>query len=402
LRIIVALIWVLNCGSSSVKFALINPQSGAEALSGLAENIGSDQVKLTQQTHEKQITEALGPVGYASVLDTIAQHLQNYPEFVRDISAVGHRVVHGGEAFKESVIVNEDVIKQIEDCNELAPLHNPWNLLGIECATAAFPHLPQVAVFDTAFHQSLPNYAFLYPLPYDLYQRYHLRKYGFHGISHRYVTQQATQLLGKSPNQGAFLSAHLGNGCSIAAVKDGKSIDTSMGLTPLAGLMMGTRSGDIDPGIHAFLAEHLHLDVEGVTRLLNTQSGLLGVSGFSMDMRQLHTAAASGDQRATLAITMFCYHLAKQLAAMAVPLGHIDALIFTGGIGENDREVRVRVLNALEFLGFSVDDTANQSHGQHNQRRITQVNSIPALVIPTNEALLIAQDSLNLTQPSGS
>jgi acetate kinase len=311
------------------------------------------------------------------------------------VSSVGHRVVHGGEAFKQATRITPEVIAQIEACVPLAPLHNPANLLGICGAMEVFPDLPHVAVFDTAFHQTMPQVAYRYALPEKLYREHGVRRYGFHGTSHQYVTQKAAEMLGIQLVKSCFISAHLGNGCSLAAVRGGQSLDTSMGLTPLEGLVMGTRSGDLDPGIHAFLAENLKLSLVQVTDLLNKQSGLLGLSGLSNDMRELERAAALGHAGATLAIEVFCYRLAKYIAALSVPLGRIDALVFTGGIGENSANVRAKVLGQLGVLGFRLD-AAENGLKVGGQAGVISVGRPVAMVVGTNEELMIAHECQKL------
>jgi acetate kinase len=323
--------------------------------------------------------------------------LDEHEKLSGQLMAVGHRVVHGGEDFTHSVIIDEAVITQIRACNNLAPLHNPANLMGILGVQHAFPHLPQVAVFDTAFHQTMPEHAYLYAIPYELYEKYAIRRYGFHGTSHRYVIWQAAKLLNKPVEKSAFISAHLGNGCSVAAVLNGESLDTSMGLTPLEGLVMGTRAGDVDPSLHAFLADTLGYDVHKVTSMLNKQSGLLGLSGLGSDMRTIEEAAISGNKRAILTEDIFAYRLAKYVASYMVPLGHLDALIFTGGIGENGAIIRAKIIRWLKVFGFALDEERNQQHGRKSKNIITREGTPIAMVIPTNEELMIAQDAMSLT-----
>ena len=285
------------------------------------------------------------------------------------------------------------MLKVVEDCTHLAPLHNPANIIGVRTAMQLLQHLPQVGVFDTAFHQTMPERAYLYPVPYDLYTQHGVRRYGFHGTSHRYVTNKAAMMLGRPLESCAFVSAHLGNGCSATAVLNGKSIDTTMGLTPLEGLVMGTRSGDIDPGLHSFLAGVLKGNVDEVTNILNKKSGLLGLSGLSNDMRELNAAAEQGNKRASLAIEVFCYRLAKSIASLTVPLGRCDALIFTGGIGENSSPVRAKVIDLLGILGFKLAQERNNNHGRSSAGLITVDGSTKAMVVPTDEEFLIASDT---------
>lgn len=391
-------ILVLNCGSSSIKFAVIDPASGETCLSGIVERINTPEAVLNWRAAEVK-QQDIPNADYETALAAIIQILREQG-FAEQLTGIGHRVVHGGEKFSESILICAEVVAQIEANCRLAPLHNPSNLQGILAAQKAFPQLLQAAVFDTAFHQTIPQHAYLYPLPQKFYQQYSVRRYGFHGISYRYVSQQAMQRLGLSSNDNALLIAHLGNGCSATAVFNGNSIDTSMGMTPLEGLMMGTRTGDVDPGLHGYLAAECQLTLDEITAILNKQSGLLGVSGLSMDMRTLQQAAGHGNVDAQLAITMFCYRLAKYLGALAMTLPRIDALVFTGGIGENAMFVRVQVLKQLAILGFVIDEQHNQEHGKNNNGIITQANSTCAMVIATNEELMIAQDVNRLVTSS--
>ncbi len=355
-------VFVLNCGGSSIKFQLIEPKSGKVLLKGLAENLTTDRATLKWSDESKELEKS----EYPYALDEILKLLGN-----EKIIAVGHRVVHGGESFSSSVKIDAKVLEKIKECNHLAPLHNPVNALGIEIMAKKFPDLPQIAVFDTAFHQSLPERAYLYAIPHEYYEKYQVRRYGFHGTSHRYVTAEGAKKVGKLLDETSFISCHLGNGCSVAAVLKGKSVDTSMGLTPLEGLVMGQRSGDLDPSIVGFLADHLKINTDKVIEILNKKSGLLGLSGESEDMRLL---LKSSDQRAKLAIEIFCYRLAKYIASYLVPLGKVDGVIFTGGIGENSEEIRSKVMELLKPF------------------------NLKELVIPTNEELLIAQDAAEIVK----
>ena len=325
------------------------------------------------------------------VIEEIARLLKKHSEIEKTILAVGHRVVHGGEAFAASVLIDEEVLSNIHACSHLAPLHNPMNALGIMTMQELYPELPQVAVFDTAFHQTLPKYAFLYAIPYQYYEEYEVRRYGFHGTSHRYITQVAAETFGKEESEISLISAHLGNGCSVCAILNGKSVDTSMGLTPLDGLMMGQRSGDLDPAVVGFLAEKLEVSAEEIINMLNKMSGFLGVSGVSGDLRLVKEAAEKGEGLAILAIEMFCYRLAKYIASYFVPLGLPDCLVFTGGIGENAAFIRERVVEWLQPMGFAIDPTLNQK----SEKIISPEGASPKiLVLPTNEELLIARDAL--------
>lgn len=389
-------ILIFNCGSSSIKFALINPNKEQQYLKGLVECVGTDDASISWDINDSKHTQALNYCDYPKAISKIFEIIHNNTQC--EIQAVGHRVVHGGEAFSQSTLIDETVIKAIEDHIPLAPLHNPANLAGIKAVKQKYPKMRQVAVFDTAFHQTLQPKVYLYPLPYEYYQDYQVRVYGFHGISHRYIVAKAAKMINKPLQDCQFITAHLGNGASITASIGGKSVDTSMGFTPLAGLMMGTRSGDIDPGIHAYLCEKLNKSIDEITTILNKQSGLLGVSGVSMDMRSLNAAAEQGNEQAQLAIDIFCYRLARMIGAMAMSLNKIDALIFTGGIGENDSLVREQVLQQLSILGFKLDDAANKQAGKQTHARISATGSTLAMVIPTNEELLIAKDTARLCQ----
>jgi len=364
---------VVNCGSSSLKFALIEPDSGDVIRRGLVERLS-------------------GAGAHARALDQVLEKLEG-----QAIAAVGHRVVHGGEYFAESVLLDADAIAKIAACSELAPLHNPANLSGIEAARERFPDVPHVAVFDTAFHQSLPPKAFMYAIPHELYEKHKVRRYGFHGSSHRYVATETARLLGKPLERLDLVTAHLGNGCSACAIHAGRSVDTTMGLTPLEGLVMGTRSGDVDPNLHDFLVEHAGLSLSEVTDLLNRKSGLLGLSGSSNDMRTLLKAREQGDERASLAIGVFTYRLAKAILGLAAALERVDALVFTGGIGEHAQAIRAETLDGLRVLGAVLDPALNATNGVSSGGRITGGESrLLALVVPTNEELVIAREATRL------
>jgi len=381
---------VINCGSSSLKFALIEPATGEVLSRGLAERLGAEQATLRIEGSEK--TPLGAGAGHAEALDRILSGLGG-----RSVAAVGHRVVHGGEAFSDSVVLDARAIAAIEACSELAPLHNPANLRGIRAALERYRDLCHVAVFDTAFHHTLPPKAYLYAVPYDLYTKHKVRRYGFHGTSHRYVSAEAARLLGQAPLDVQVVTAHLGNGCSAAAVRGGKSVDTTMGLTPLEGLVMGTRSGDVDPNLHEFLADHTGRSLSEITDLLNRESGLLGLSGSSNDMRTLLAARDRGDERAELAIDVFCYRLAKSILALGAALDRLDALVFTGGIGEHAAPIRAQTLAELRVLGPVVDSAWNERHGADSDGRITHPSSrLTALVVPTNEELVIARETARL------
>jgi acetate kinase len=358
--------------------ALVEPQAGDVIERGLVERLSGERA-------------------HAKALDSVLQKLAGQP-----IAAVGHRVVHGGEFFSESVLLDRDAIGKIEACSELAPLHNPANLAGIEAARERFPDVPHVAVFDTAFHQTLPPKAFAYAIPFDLYERYKIRRYGFHGTSHQYVAEETARRLGRPLAELEIVTAHLGNGCSASAVRGGKSVDTTMGLTPLEGLVMGTRSGDVDPNLHDFLADRAGLSLSEITDLLNRKSGLLGLSGSSNDMRTLLEARSRGDARAALAIEVFTHRLAKSLLALTATLSRVDALIFTGGIGEHAAAVRAETLSSLGVLGAQLDPELNRAHGAAAQGRITREDSrLLSLVVPTNEELVIAREAARLARGAG-
>lgn len=377
---------VVNCGSSSLKFAVVSSRDGAVLREGLAERLGTDGARLRIDAGPMEPLDRSS--GAAAVLGRIASALQGF-----GIAAVGHRVVHGGELFSDSVLIDERALTQIRECVKLAPLHNPANLQGIEAAQAQFPDVPHVAVFDTAFHQTLPPKAYFYAVPYALYEQHGVRRYGFHGTSHRYVASEAARRLGKPLEALQLITAHLGNGCSTCAVKDGRSVDTSMGLTPLEGLVMGTRSGDVDPNLHEYLANRTGQSLSEITRMLNHESGLLGLSGRSNDMRTVLEASAN-DPRARLALDVFCYRLAKSILASCAPLDRVDALVFTGGIGEHAAPVRAETLSQLAVLGAELDPELNRSHGQDGDGRITTTSSrLLALVVPTNEELVIAREA---------
>ncbi len=391
------LVLVLNCGSSSIKFAVLSPATTISVLSGLIQKIASPEASIKYLLNEQTFFHDLPNIDYHQALKIVTDIIHDNQNIADNIVAAGHRVLHGGAKFTKSVIITDQVLQAIRACIPLGPLHNPVNILGIEAVAESFPNLPQVAVFDTAFHQTMPDYAYIYPVPYELYIKHGVRRYGFHGTSHRFVTRQAEILLGKNPNSSAFITAHLGNGCSVAAILDGKCIDTSMGLTPLEGLVMGTRSGDVDPSLPKYLVDTLGYDINKITDLLNKKSGLLGISGLDSDMRTIENKAAEGHKQALLALEIFCYRLAKYIASFAVPLGRIDALIFTGGIGENSQTVREKTLSWLKIFRFEIDQERNIINGKKSGGIITKEGGPIAIVVPTNEELLIAEDALTLS-----
>ena len=387
---------VLNCGSSSAKFAVVTATTGAELMSGIAQRLGTPYATLEWKRGEEKHSRDLHHADHDAALRAAVELLRE-AGLARDLAGVGHRVVHGGARFSGSMRITPEVVAKIVECIPLGPLHNPPNLLGIRIAQELFPELPQVAVFDTAFHQTMPARAYLYAVPWEWFEHHEVRRYGFHGTSHRYVSQQAVRQLGLSPTDHALVTAHLGNGCSLAAVQDGRSMDTTMGLTPLDGVVMGTRSGSIDPSIIPHMEKALGCSVDDVLDALNKRSGLLGISGLSNDMRTLQDAAGRGHERAALAIEKFCYSVAKAAAGMVVSLGRLDALVFTGGIGENAIAVRARIVELLGFLGLRIDPTLNMVHGKgHHAGRITLSERPQALVVPTNEELMIALDTAEL------
>jgi len=389
-------ILVINNGSSSLKFSVLDPKSETVLSSGLGERIGTEECYLKLSDLEKEKHEEKLPLAdHRSALLRVVEILSKDGRF--DCKAIGHRVVHGGEYFREPVLITEDVVQKIEELAILAPLHNPAHVLGIRVATELFPGKPQVAVFDTAFHQTLPPYAFHYAIPYEYYEKYRVRRYGFHGTSHHYVTLEAARRLGKPYDQLQFISAHLGNGCSATAVKHGRSVDTTMGLTPLEGLVMGTRSGDVDPSLLLFLQQREGLRLAEIIEILTRKSGLLGVSGVSHDMRSVIAAADDGDARAQLAIDLFSYRLGRAILGLAASLTSIDAIIFTGGVGENSAFIRGKVLSHLAILHPEIDPKLNEQHGKQSNGRISSGSGLLCLVIPTNEELMIARETDRLT-----
>ncbi len=397
---------VLNSGSSSVKFALLAPDTGERLLSGLAEKVGTAQavLRIRRPAGGDAVSEPIPEGSYQAVIARVLDQLAGAGAdgagadgaAGRQIIGAGHRVVHGGARFSDSVLVDDEVIAAIREFARIAPLHNPADLAGIEAVSAIRPGLPQVAVFDTAFHQTMAAPAFRYAVPEEWYTRYGVRRYGFHGTSHRFVSARAAALLGRPPGELRLVTAHLGNGCSAAAIRDGVSVDTTMGMTPMEGLVMGTRSGDVDPGLFGYLASQTGQTVAELTEVLNNRSGLLGLSGASNDMRTVEAAAERGDERAQLALDVFVHRLARGIAGLVPSLGRLDALVFTGGIGENSPLVRGLVLRRLEFLGLTEDPEANAGHGRSTGGRISRPGPVQALVVPTDEELMIARDTARL------
>ncbi len=388
---------VLNCGSSSVKLAVVDPESGERPISGLAERVGTPDASVRLDVDGVRTTSQPADGSHRGV---VAQALETCLGWARDhdatITAVGHRVVHGGRKFTDSVVVNDEVLDGLRAVSALAPLHNPANIAGIEAASAELPGVAHVAVFDTAFHADMPARAYRYAVPREWFEDHDVRRYGFHGTSHLYVSQQAAAVLERPVEELRLVTAHLGNGCSVAAVAGGVSVDTSMGLTPLEGLVMGTRSGDLDPGIITYLTSAAGLSADEVLKALNSASGLLGLSASSNDMRTVREKANNGDPLARLALDVFAYRLAKYIASYGVPLGGIDAIVFTGGIGENDTQIRAEVIDLLGWLGVELDPDANLERGSSG-RVISRPGPISVLVVPTDEELVIARDALRLS-----
>lgn len=392
---------VLNCGSSSIKYKLFDMTSKEVIGQGGIEKIGmkGSFLKLTLPNGEKKVLEKDIPehtVGVEFILNTLIHAEYGAIKSLEEIDAVGHRMVHGGERFSESVLLTKDVLDAFAACNELAPLHNPANLKGVNAISAILPKVPQIGVFDTAFHQTMPDYAYLYAIPYDLYDKYGVRRYGFHGTSHRYVSQRVCDFLGVKPQGQRIITCHIGNGGSIAAIKDGKCIDTTMGLTPLEGLMMGTRSGDIDAGAVTFIMDKEGLNSTGVSNLLNKKSGVLGVSGVSSDMRELLAACDAGNERAILAEKMYYYRIKKYIGAYAAALGGVDIILFTGGVGENQFECRLAVCEGLEYMGVELNKELNAKIRGTETIISTASSKVKVLVIPTDEELLIASDTVTI------
>ena len=390
---------VINCGSSSLKFQLINSESEQVLAKGLCERIGIDG-RLTYQPAggEKAVSEKAMPTHTEAiqfVIDALTDTNTGLLKSLDEIGAVGHRVVHGGEKFTKSVIITDEVKAAIEECNDLAPLHNPANLIGINACQSLMPGTPMVAVFDTAFHQTMPEKAYMYGLPYEYYDKYKVRRYGFHGTSHSFVSKRAAELAGKPYDAVKTVVCHLGNGASICAVQDGKSVDTSMGLTPLEGLVMGTRSGDIDPAIMEFIAKKEGLDIAGLMNVLNKKSGVEGVSGVSSDFRDLDNAADEGNNRAKIALEVFIYRVAKYVGAYTAAMNGVDVIAFTAGIGENAGNVREGVCKYLGYLGIEIDKEANAKRGEEITIS-TPDSKVKVMVVPTNEELAIARDTVAL------
>ncbi|MGN1206260.1 MAG: acetate kinase [Eubacterium sp.] len=392
---------VINCGSSSLKYQLIDAQTEKALAVGLCERIGIDgRLNHTPAGGEKVVINKDMPdheVAVQMVLDELTDEKYGVISDLKEIDAIGHRVVHGGEKFASSVVINDEVMAAIEECNPLAPLHNPANLIGIRACQAIMPGVPNVAVFDTAFHQTMEPTAFMYGLPYECYEKYKVRRYGFHGTSHSFVSKRAIDMAGLDPENSKVIVCHLGNGASVSAVKNGKSVDTSMGLTPLEGLVMGTRSGDIDPAIIEYLAHAMDKSLEEVMKILNKESGVYGLSGVSSDFRDLEKAADEGDKKAQLAQDVFGYRVAKYIGAYTAAMNGVDAIAFTAGLGENNGIMREYVCSFLEYLGVEIDKKKNSVRGE--ETIVSTPNSkVKVLVVPTNEELAIARETMELVK----
>lgn len=396
-------IFVVNCGSSSLKYQIFDVESEKAIAKGLVERIGMDG-SILKHTPEDGETVAIEAEikdhvdAVQMVLDALVDSDHGIVKDLCEIDAIGHRVVHGAERFIDSVLITDDVMNGIEACCELAPLHNPPNIEGIKACKKFMPTTPQVAVFDTAFHQTLPKVAYIYGLPYELYLKHGIRRYGFHGTSHKYVAQVAAEMMGEHMTDLRIITCHLGNGASIAAIKYGKSIDTSMGFTPLEGLVMGTRSGEIDPAIIPFLMEKENMNGAELDEYLNRKSGILGISGMSSDFRDLESAAKDGDERSALAIEIFAYKVKKYIGSYVAAMGGVDAIVFTAGLGENSPPMRDKICNGLEYLGTRIDEEKNQVRGKAQEISVRRSN-VRIFVIPTNEELVIASDTAKICKP---
>ena len=397
-------ILVINAGSSSLKYQLLNPETGVLLAKGLCERIGIDgKFTYKPQIEGKKVLDAVDVAmpthseAIQAVLNALVDADNGVIGSMKEIDAVGHRVVHGGEKFAKSVLITDEVMAAIEECNPLAPLHNPANIIGIKACQAIMPGVPMVAVFDTAFHQTMPAKAYMYALPYEYSENDKVRRYGFHGTSHKYVSQRAAAMLGKKPEELKLISCHLGNGSSVTAVDGGKSVDTSMGFTPLAGLPMGTRAGDLDAGILQYLMNKYNMGIDEMLNILNKKSGVQGVSGVSSDFRDLENAHKEGNERAGLAVDMFNYGVKKLIGAYAAAMGGVDAIIFTAGVGENSASQRLAIASGLEFMGVKMDAEANNTRGK--EAVISAADSkVKVLLIPTNEELMIAMDTASIVK----
>ena len=396
-------ILVLNCGSSSIKYQLIDIESKNVLAKGGIEKIGLEGsfLKFNLPNGEKETIFTSIPehtIGVRLIFDILTSEKFGAVSSIEEIDAVGHRMVHGGEKFSASTLLTDEVLEVFEACNDLAPLHNPANLKGVNAVKEVAPEMPQVGVFDTAFHQTMPDYAYMYALPYELYEKYGVRRYGFHGTSHRYITKRALEMLNIPAEGSKIITCHIGNGASIAAVKDGKSVDTSMGMTPLAGLMMGTRSGDVDPGVFPYIMDKTGLDIQGMIDMLNKKSGVAGITGISSDMREVKAAADAGNERAQLSNTMNFYRIKKYIGAYAAAMGGVDIIIFAGGVGENQADCREMALEGLEFLGVELDKELNNKMRGEEAVLSTPNSRVKVLLIPTDEELMIASDTYEIVK----
>ena len=400
------IVLVINCGSSSLKYQVLNMRSDNDytlLAKGLVERIGLEMGEVTHRPSGKDKLVISKPVpdhteGIKSVLGLLTDPGHGVLKSLDQIEAVGHRVAHGGELFPESCVVDDKVMEGIRSLCELAPLHNPANLLGIEAVKKLLPQVPQVAVFDTSFHQTMPDYAYMYAIPYECYEKLHVRRYGFHGTSHKFVAHRACEFLGMDINDSRIVTCHLGNGGSVTAVLNGKSVDTSMGFTPVEGVVMGTRCGNIDAGAVTYLQDKLGLDVDGITKLLNKKSGFLGVSGVSSDCRDIVSAYENGNYRAGLSLNMFYHSVRKYIGAYSAVMGGLDVIVFTGGIGENDCEARKEICSTLGFLGVDFDEAANKGVRGEDKLLTKAGSRVKVLTLSTNEELVIARDTMNLTR----
>ena len=396
-------ILVLNCGSSSIKYQLFDMSSGVVLAKGIVEKIGLKGSFLKNERFDGNKVKLDGEIldhqtGIEYLLGMMISEKRGVIKNLNEIDAVGHRLVHGGELFKGSCYLDDFTIKGVEDCSDLAPLHNPANLKGIYAMKTVLPNVPQVGVFDTSFHQTMPDYSFMYALPYSLYKKYGIRRYGFHGTSHSYVSKRACEILNLDYNTPKIITCHLGNGASITAIKGGKSVDTSMGLTPVEGLIMGTRSGDVDAGALTLIMEKEEIDYSSLNTLLNKHSGVLGVSGISSDMREVESAAEEGDERAVLALKMYEYRVRKYIGAYAAAMGGVDLLIFTGGIGENAFETRENICRDLEFMGLRFDRHANEGIRGKELVISKKDSKVTVMIIPTNEEFVIASETRDIVE----
>ena len=400
------IVLVINCGSSSLKYQVLDMRSDNDynlMAKGLVERIGLETGEITHRPSGKDKLVISKPVpdhteGIKSVLELLTDSEHGVLKSLEQIEAVGHRVAHGGELFPESCVVDDKVIEGIRNLCELAPLHNPANLLGIEAVKKLLPQVPQVAVFDTSFHQTMPDYAYMYAIPYELYEKYRVRRYGFHGTSHKFVAYRACEFLGMDIANSKIVTCHLGNGGSVTAVLNGKSVDTSMGFTPVEGVVMGTRCGNIDAGAVTYLQSKLGLDVDGITKLLNKKSGFLGVSGVSSDCRDIVNAYENGNYRAGLSLSMFYHSVRKYIGAYSAVMGGLDVIVFTGGIGENDSDARRDICSTLGYLGVDFDEAANKGVRGEDKLLTRPDSRVKVLTLSTNEELVIARDTMNLTR----